>query len=73
MKYQKWLPYLLIFVSIAVFFVAASPGYLDIYYARVTLTKSDGATMLVKEYGPWHMLYYAYLAVYFLAMIVCIR
>lgn len=72
-RYQKWLPYLLIAVSIAVFLVAASPGYLDIYYADVTLAKSDGATMLVKEYGPWHMLYYVYLAVYFLTMIVCIR
>ena len=72
-RYQKWLPYLLIAVSIGVFCVAASPGYLDIYYAAVTLTKSDGATMLIKEYGPWHMLYYVYLAAYFLAMIVCIR
>ena len=67
-RYRKWLPYLLIAVSIGVFFVAASPGYLDIYYADVTLAESDGATMLVKEYGP-----YVYLAVYFLAMIVCIR
>ena len=72
-RYRKWLPYLLIAVSIGVFFVAASPGYLDIYYADVTLVESDGATMLVKEYGPWHMLYYVYLAVYFLSMIVCIR
>jgi len=72
-RYRKWLPYLLIIVSIGVFFVAASPGYLDIYYTNVTLAESDGATMLVKEYGPWHMLYYGYLAVYFLTMIVCIR
>ena len=70
---RKWLPCLLIAVSIGVFFVAASPGYLDIYYADVTLAESDGATMLVKEHGPWHMLYYVYLAVYFLTMIVCIR
>lgn len=72
-RYQKWLPYLLIVVSTEVFFVAASPGYLDIYYANVTLAKSDGATILVKEYGPWHILYYIYLAVYFLTMIICIR
>jgi len=72
-QYQKWLPYLLISISIGIFIVAASPGYLDIYYANVTLSKSDGVTMLVKEYGPWHMLYYVYLAIYFLAMIVCIQ
>ena len=72
-RYRKRLPYFLIAVSIGIFFVAASPGYLDIYYADVMLAESDGATMLVKEYGPWHMLYYVYLAVYFLAMIVCIH
>ena len=70
-KYWKWLPYLLIVISIVVFFVAASPGYLNIYYADVALVKSNGATMLVKDYGPWHMLYYAYLALYFLTMLLC--
>lgn len=26
---------------------------------------------MVKDYGPWHMLYYAYLALYFLTMLLC--
>ena len=71
-KYSRWLPKGLIFISFVVFLVAASPGYLDIYYADVTITEINGATALVKEYGPWHMLYYAYLATYFASMIGCI-
>ena len=71
-KYSRWLPKVLLMTSIAVFFVAASPGWLDIYYAQVSLTEIDGATALAKEYGPWHNLYYVYLASYFLSMIGCI-
>ena len=35
-KYPKWLPGLLLIIGIAVFLIAASPGYLDIYYKDVT-------------------------------------
>lgn len=71
-KYSQWLPKALLLISFLVFLVAASPGYLDIYYADVTIMELNGATALVKEYGPYHMLYYVYLAVYFTAMIACI-
>lgn len=71
-KYPYWLTKTLLFVSFGVFLVAASPGYLNIYYAAVTITEINGATTLVKEYGPWHMLYYVYLATYFASMISCI-
>ena len=71
-KYSQWLPKVLLLISFLVFLVAASPGYLDIYYADVTITEINGSTALVKEYGPYHMLYYVYLAIYFTAMIACI-
>lgn len=71
-KYSQWLPKALLLISFLVFLVAASPGYLDIYYADVKITEINGATALVKEYGPYHMLYYVYLVVYFTAMIACI-
>ena len=51
-KYSQWLPKALLLISFLVFLVAASPGYLDIYYADVTITEINGATALVKEYGP---------------------
>ena len=31
-KYKRWFPLLLICIAIPIFLIAASPGYLDIYY-----------------------------------------
>ena len=63
--YKKWLPALLAGISLLVFMVAASPGYLKIYYAEVSLSQINGVTVLEKVYGPWHRLYLFYLLGYF--------
>jgi len=69
LRYRKWLPGALALVSGAVFLVAASPGYLEIYYKAVSLGTVNGVTVLQKEYGPWHSLYLFYLLAYFGGMI----
>lgn len=69
LKYKKVVPIALLVISIGMFFVAASPGYLDIYYKSVTLQQIDGVSVLVKEYGAWHCLYLYYLILYFAFMI----
>ena len=61
---HKWLLPLLVCISIAVFFVAASPGFLDCYYQEVTLVYVNGMAMLEKVYGPLHPLYLVYLLGY---------
>ena len=68
-QYGKKLSGSLLVLSIAVFFVAASPGYLDIYYRSVSLEFVNGTAVLVKEYGAWHLLYFVYLLGYFSAMV----
>ena len=68
----SWLPGLLLVIAFGVFVVAASPGYLDIYYSEVTLEHVDGASVLKKVYGPWHSLYLFYLISYFAVMIAAI-
>ncbi len=72
LKLPKWLPSLLFGIGVLVFLVAASPGYLDIYYKEVSLGVFDGATVLHKIYGPWHCLYMFYLLGHFLAMVITI-
>lgn len=67
-NYKKWVPILLISISAIVFFIAASPGYLNIYYKSVTLGKVNGVSVLNKEYGPWHTVYLFYLLGYFILM-----
>lgn len=72
LKYKMWLPVFLLGIGVVVFLVAASPGYLDIYYKRVSLQFIGGVAVLVKEYGPWHKLYLIYLLSYFATMIAVI-
>lgn len=64
-KYKKWLPFCLIYISAFVLFVAASPGYLDIYYKEVSFEVINGVSRLVKVYGSWHNLYLLFLFGYF--------
>lgn len=66
--YKKWLPYLLLIISICVFLLAASPGYLDIYYKHVTLERINGTSVLNKTYGSLHNVYLIFLLLYFVAM-----
>ncbi len=69
LKKPVYVNYILLSVSILVFLVAASPGYLDIYYKSVSLETVNGVSMLVKEYGPWHSIYLFYRVLYFVGMI----
>ncbi len=70
--YKKWLPYCLFVLSGAILFVAASPGWLDIYYKEVSLTVQNGVSSLAKVYGPLHIIYLFFLLGYFAAMVAVI-
>lgn len=67
LKYEKYLPKVLLGVSTVIFLIAASPGILDIYYKEVSLTVVNGTTVLEKVYGPLHCIYLFYLLGYFMA------
>ena len=64
LRRHKWLLPLLLSISIAMFLVAASPGFLTCYYREVTLVYVNGMAMLEKVYGPLHPLYLVYLLGY---------
>ena len=68
-KYRKWFLGALLCISVAVFLLAASPGYLDCYYQDVSLTFVSGMAKLDKVYGPLHRTYLFYLLAYFGMMI----
>ena len=72
LNYKKWLLPALSLVSLAVLFVTLTPGYLPCYYKNVSIEVVDGATRLIREYGPLHLLYYIYLLSYFALMLVVI-
>lgn len=69
---KKWIVWMFAGISIAAFALAASGDWLGLYYKSLLLETVDGMTMLVKEYGPLHVLYAVYIAVYTLAMVAFI-
>lgn len=71
-NYKKWIPGVLFVISVIVFLIAASPGYLNIYYKSVSLSTMNGVSVLVKEYGTWHNIYLFYLFGYFGVMVAII-
>ena len=71
-RYPKFLPKALIGLNTVMFLIAASGGILPIYYKDVSLGISDGATYLIKEYGPLHNIYKVFLFAYFAAMVAII-
>lgn len=55
-------------IGCLVFLLAASGGWLDIYYKEVSLVIENGTSRLEKVYGELHILYLVYLVVYFAFM-----
>lgn len=49
--------------------MTASGGWLTIYYRAVRIDLINGATVLVKDYGPLYFVYGVYLFLYFAGMI----
>lgn len=68
-RYGKWLLGVLICISIVVFLIAASPGYLACYYKEVSLVFVNGVAKLEKTYGSLHKCYFIYLFAYFVMMV----
>lgn len=71
-RYRRWIPPILLVLSLVVFVIAASPGYLDIYYKEVTIERINEFTVLRKVYGPWHFIYMVYLLSYSFTMILVV-
>lgn len=69
---KPWIQWILTGISILVFAIAASGDWLGLYYRSVYLSVVNGTTHLVKDYGPLHGIYAAYLGVYVLLMVICI-
>lgn len=72
MRPRKAIVGLLIGVSTLVFLLAASGGYLQLYYKEVSLEIINGAAKLHKVYGPLHGVYFIYLFAYLAAMVTVI-
>ena len=68
-KRNKWLLLSLGAIGVIMLGITTTPGVLPIYYSTVDIAFVDGATKLVREYGPLHLLYYIYLFGYMFSMV----
>ena len=68
LKFSDGIIGVLFVVSLLVFVITATPGYLDWYYKEVSLVFVNGMSSLQKVYGPLHSIYYVYLFGYFAMM-----
>lgn len=71
-RHNRWIDIALGILAMIIFLIAASPGILPIYYKEVSFAVVNGASTLVKVYGPLHPLYLFYLLGYFIAMVTVI-
>lgn len=69
MKRSKSMMITLVTVGILMLGITTSPGILPIYYSTVDIEFVDGTTILLREYGPLHLLYYVYLIGYMVSMV----
>ncbi len=72
LKHNKIFFGILLIVGIIVFLIAASPGYLPIYYKSASIEYVNGITTLKKVYGSLHSVYLFYLIMHFVMMTVLI-
>lgn len=68
---EKWVAYLFVFALILLL-LTFTPGMLNIYYNRISLKTEGNFSILVREYGPLHIIYYIYLIFSFAAMLFII-
>ena len=66
---KKWVRGIFLAISTCAFLLAASSDYLGLYYKSVDIATVNGATHLVKDYSPLHILYTIYLLSYVLLMV----
>jgi len=71
-RLKKWMYALLVSCSTLAFLIAASGGAGKLYYSEVSIEQVNGATRLIKEYGPLHFTYSLYLFSFFSLMVAVI-
>ena len=60
----KWVRFLMVSFSSFIYACVLTSGYLPIFYKSLDIETRNGVTVLVKEYGPLHILFYIEIGLY---------
>lgn len=68
----KWVRFILILLSAATYCLVLSAGYSPLFYKSVNIEFKNGVTVLVKDYGPLHILFYIEIGIFLVLTIFAI-
>ena len=60
----KWIRFLMVLFSSFIYACVLTSGYLPIFYKSLDIETRNGVTVLIKEYGPLHILFYIEIGIY---------
>lgn len=69
-KVPKIVRFIMFLFPSAIYGLSLTVGHWDMYYKSVDITHKNGVTVLVKEYGPLHALFYVQIIVFLIATII---
>ena len=68
----KWVRFILILLSAATYCLVLSAGYSPLFYKSVDIEFKNGVTVLVKDYGPLHILFYIEIGIFLVLTVFAI-
>lgn len=69
-KVPKIVRFVMFLFPSAIYGLSLTVGHWDLYYKSVDIVHRNGVTVLVKEYGPLHTLFYVQIIVFLIATII---
>lgn len=66
---SKWARFIMLAFSTCIYCLVLSAGYSPLFYENVDIEFENGVTVLVKEYGPLHSLFYLEIGVFLIITI----
>ena len=69
---KRWLRLLLFSCCVVNYVGVLTAGYSKLFYRSVRFTVKDGAPYLIKEYGPMHDVFFAFIFLYFMLGLVAV-
>ena len=71
-RIPKWVKVLLLYCCSEMYSTILTTDFTKIFYRRIMLKEVDGATVLLKSYGPAHTVFYIMLGAFFLVGVAAI-
>ena len=64
---KRWIRVGSFLISFIMYIGVQTIGVNDLFYKSIRIVKNAGQTMVIKEYGPLHTVFYFYIAIYYIA------